>query len=194
MRSLALLLLTICVSLPAAVEPPSAARFRLLGEALLQAQAISGQWDKTQRDCAGFVRYLYRKSVPSSEPLWRTKEGALAPFLTAGELLAYNFDSISRGPQRDLIETGDLLAFHLPHKPPAEAFHLMVLLKPPAMAKDKTLVVYHNGGAGEDGQVRKVWLGDLVDGPPEWRPSSSNPRFLGTFRWKGWAERFSKGR
>src|SRR5438132_429162 len=45
-----------------------------------------------------------------------------------------------------------------------------------------------------DGQVRKVWLDDMREGPPEWRPDTSNPRFVGTFRWRGWSKRFSGGR
>lgn len=190
----AILLLTAAAAGAPLPESASAARFRLLGEALTQADQVSGQWDKSQRDCAGFVRYLYRKSVPSTEPLWRDRAGEAAIFLTAGDLLAYNFRPVGKEPRKDSFETGDLLAFHLPHKPPAEAFHLMVLLRPPGTATDKTLVVYHNGAEGKDGHVRKVWLDDLQSGPPEWRPSAANPRFLGTFRWRGWSERFSKGR
>lgn len=175
-------------------EPASAARFRILNEALSQAEQMTGSWDPAQRDCAGFVRFLYRRAVPTDTPLWSGSDGKPALFLTADELLAYNFSALDKAPKDDGIETGDLLAFHLPQKPPTEAFHLMVILRPPGMAKDKTLVVYHNGAAGEEGKVRKVWLDDLRNGPPEWRPSPQNPRFLGTFRWRGWSERFSKGR
>lgn len=178
----------------AVLEPASAGRFRLLGEALAQADRMTGQWDPGQRDCAGFVRYLYRKSIPGNEPLWRDRQQAPVLFLTAEDLLAYNFDPVSKVPAANILETGDLLAFHLAHKPPAEAWHLMVVLRPPGMATDKTLVIYHNGAEGKDGQVRKVWLDDLQQGPPEWRPAISNPRFAGVFRWRGWSERFSRGR
>lgn len=175
-------------------EPSAAVRFRFLNEALVQADQVTGKWDPAQRDCAGFVRYLYRRAVPADLPLWKGRDGQPALFLMADELLAYNFVPLDKVPKDDGIETGDLLAFHLPEKPPTEAFHLMVLLRPPGMATDRTLVVYHNGASGEDGKVRKVWLDDLRSGPPEWQPSARNPRFLGTFRWKGWADRFSKGR
>jgi uncharacterized protein len=175
-------------------EPASASRFRLLSQALAQADQITGDWDPSQRDCAGFVRFLYRKSVPSETPLWRDRNDQPALFLTAGDLLAYNFESLGLEPERDRIETGDLLAFHLPHKPPADAYHLMVLLRPPGMAADRTLVAYHNGSPAETGHVRKLWLDDLKAGPPEWRPTRNNPAFLGTFRWRGWTGRPSKGR
>ena len=190
---LALLLLPLAIGAPT-MESASAGRFRLLGEALAQAERITGQWDPGQRDCAGFVRYLYRKSVPGTDPLWLDRNKAPALFLSAEELLAYNFESLGKAPAAKTMETGDILAFHLAHKPPNEAWHLMLLLRPPGMATDRTLVVYHNGADGKEGQVRKVWLEDLQQGPPEWRPSVSNARFVGVFRWRGWSERFSKGR
>ncbi len=36
------------------------ARYRLLREALAQAEKITPDWHPDQRDCAGFVRYLWR--------------------------------------------------------------------------------------------------------------------------------------
>jgi uncharacterized protein YfaT (DUF1175 family) len=173
----------------AGAPPPkdvAAARFRLLNEALTQAESPRTDWDPAQRDCAGFIRLLFRKSLGTA-PLWKTKDGS-GPFASAGDLLAYNFARVSHAPRPDRLETGDLLAFHAPDKAPHDAWHLMVLLRPPGAAPERVLAVWHNGGSGADAAVRKVWLEDLETGPPEWRPSDSNPRFLGTFRWAGWKE------
>lgn len=170
-------------------EPADGARFRLLNEALTQAESPRADWDPGQRDCAGFVRFLYRKALGEKSDLWRDRTGAAASFVTAEELLGYNFSPVSRAPGKDRIETGDLLAFYNPEKPPADAWHLMLLLNPPGAAPDRVLVVYHNGAAGPEAAVRKVWLDDLFAGPPEWRPAASNPRFVGTFRWNGWRAR-----
>ena len=171
-----------------------AARFRLLNEALTQAESPRGDWDRGQRDCAGFVRFLYRKALGEKESLWRDRDGRAAPFVTAEELLGYNFSPVSRAPAKDRIDTGDLLAFYNPDKPPADAWHLMLLLRPPGATPDRVLVVYHNGATGPEAALRKVWLDDLLEGPPEWRPSASNARFLGTFRWNGWRARAQDAR
>lgn len=173
-----------------AAAPPSAddvasVRFRLLHEALAQAERPSADWDPGQRDCAGFVRLLFRKSTLSREALWTRKDGAKSSFLTADELLAYNFTPLARAVDRDRAETGDLLAFYDPEKPPQDAWHLVVVLRPPGTAPDRLLAVYHNGAAPPDGAVRKVWVDDLVAGPAAWRPIPENPRFLGAFRWNG---------
>lgn len=163
-----------------------AARFRLLNEALTQAESPRADWDPAQRDCAGFVRFLFRKSLDAAAPAWRHADGRTTPFASADELLAYNFTAVSRLPDPMRVETGDVLAFHAPDKPRADAWHLMVLLRPPGAAPGRVLAVWHNGASGPDAAVRKVWLDDLAAGPPEWRPARGNPRFLGTFRWNGW--------
>ena len=186
----ATVLLALGASAAAAAAPPDAeaARFRLLNEALTQAERPRADWDPAQRDCAGFVRLLFRKSLGKAATAWRVAGTDAAPFASAGDLLAYNFTPVSRATRASRVETGDLLAFHNLEKPRPEAWHLMVLLKPPGAAPGRVLAVWHNGAPGADGAVRKVWLEDLETGPPEWRPSADNPRFLGTFRWNGWAD------
>ena len=169
------------------------ARLRLLHEALTQAESPRRDWDPGQRDCAGFIRFLYRKALGRSAPLWRDREGSAAAFASAEDLIGYNFSPVARDPVPDRIETGDVLAFYNPDRAPADAWHLMMLLKPPGGVAERVLAVYHNGGAGADAAVRKVWLADLLAGPPEWRPTSSNPRFLGTFRFKEWARPAAQG-
>jgi uncharacterized protein YfaT (DUF1175 family) len=162
-------------------------RFRLVNEALAQAEQVSADWDPGQRDCAGLVRFLYRKTTGSRDPLWRRADGTRAHFVAADELVAYNFAPISRAPIAERVETGDLLAFYDPEKPREAAWHLMILLRPPATAPGRLLAIYHNGSTGLNGAVRKVWLDDLLVGPEEWRPQPGNPAFLGTFRWNGWS-------
>lgn len=192
MRALLVPLAALLASAALSREADDRARFRLLNEALTQAESPRADWDPGQRDCAGFVRFLYRKSLGEKDALWRDRNGNPASFVTAEELLGYNFSPVSRAPAKDRIETGDVLAFYNPNKPPADAWHLMLLLRPPGATPDRVLVLYHNGAAGPDAAVRKVWLDDLLTGPPEWRPAASNPRFLGTFRWNGWQERARK--
>ena len=160
-------------------------RYRILNEALAQAERPGADWDPGQRDCAGLVRLLFRKAVGAHEPLWLRADGSRVPLLTADELLAYNFVGTARTPEPDRLETGDVLAFFDAAKPPLDAWHLMILLRPPGTAPDRLLVVYHNGATGREAAVRKVWLEDLREGPAEWRPDAENPRFLGTFRWRG---------
>jgi len=163
-----------------------AARFRLLNEALTQAESPRADWDPGQRDCAGLVRFLFRKALGEKDALWRDRDGRAVPFASAEDLVGYNFSPVARAPEPDRVETGDLLAFYSSDKAPADAWHLMLLLRPPGAAPDRVLVVYHNGASGREAALRKVWLDDLLAGPPEWRPAASNPRFLGTFRWNGW--------
>jgi uncharacterized protein len=175
-------------ALAAAPSAPDASgpRFRLLNEALTQAEGPRSDWDPAQRDCAGFVRFLFRKALGKNAPAWRLAGGNTARFAPADELLAYNFTAISRAPEPARVETGDVLAFRNPEKPRTDAWHLIVLLRPPGAAPSRVLAVWHNGATGDAAAVRKVWLDDLASGPPEWRPLAENPRFVGTFRWNGW--------
>lgn len=181
-----LLVVALAASAPALPAPRSAETVRhiLRNEALTQAERPRADWDPGQRDCAGFVRFLFRKALGTNEPLWERHDGTRVSFLEAGELLAYNFEAVSREPDPGQLRTGDLLAFFDPGRPAGDAWHLMLLLEPPGTAPDRVLVVYHNGAAPPDGAVRQVWLADLLEGPAEWRPVSGNPLFLGTFRYR----------
>ena len=187
MRSPFLPVLLVAVAAASPERWAADVRYRIANEALAQAERVGAEWDPGQRDCAGFVRFLYRRATGSRTPLWRRADRSLAEYVAADELVAYNFTPISREPAKGAVATGDLLAFYDPGKPPSDAWHLMVVLTPPGTAPDRLLVVYHNGAPGPDAAVRKVWLDDLLTGPPEWRPVAANPSFIGTFRWNGWA-------
>jgi uncharacterized protein len=187
-----LLLLVAPRTAPAAVPSADVVRYRILNEALAQAERPSAAWDPGQRDCAGFVRYLFRRATGSQAPLWLRRDGTRGAFVKAEELLV-SFVPLERDVSPERVETGDLLAYFDESRPPADAFHLMVLLRPPGTAPGRLLAVYHNGATGPDAAVRKVWVDDLQSGPPEWRPVPGNPGFLGVFRWSGFASSSTKG-
>ena len=166
------------------------ARFRVLREALAQSEKITPDWNPDQRDCAGFVRHLWRKAVRGRAGGWRDSQGHEAAFLTASELVAYNFQAVAREPESSQLKTGDLLVYHLPEKRLEDSWHLMVVLEPPPGAPRIPLVIYHNGGHAGQAQVRKVRLTELQDSKlGAWVPSKANPRFMGVYRWKEWIPR-----
>ncbi len=160
-------------------------RLRMLGKALEQSEKITIEWDPKQRDCAGFVRFLFRVSATGTSKMWVNRKGDHVDYLSADELIAYNFDSISPQVSEEQVETGDLLVYYNPQKKPEDAWHLMVLLKPPPGSKKEILAIYHNGAQGHDAAIKKVWFGDLF-GALEWKPWTQNPRFKGVYRWKNW--------
>ncbi len=163
------------------------ARYRLLREALAQSEHITPDWNPDQRDCAGFVRHLWRKAIRGRAGGWKDSRGRDAAFLTASELVAHNFDSVAREPDAAALKTGDLLVYHLPERRAEDSWHLMVVLEPPPGAPRIPLVIYHNGAHGAQAQVRKVRLTELQDSHlGAWIPRASNPRFLGVYRWKSW--------
>jgi uncharacterized protein YfaT (DUF1175 family) len=159
---------------------------RLLRVALEQAEHPSGYWDAGQRDCAGFVRFVYYRSLGPAAKKWWDAQGRLKDFASAEDLVHYNFRFLSREIDASLIRNGDLLAFYSEDKPFKDRWHLMLALKSPYSARS-LLFIYHNGAEGEQAAVRKVELSELMNVPGgEWRPEASNPRFRGVYRWKGW--------
>lgn len=156
---------------------------RLTGLALEQSEAISKIWEPQQRDCAGFVRFLYREAVTGRAEMWKNSEGKNVAFLTGRDLIQNNFAPV----KDDSLETGDVLLFNRPNQPASDAWHMMVVLKSPHEFQKRLLVIYHNGEKGLGGAIRKVWWEDLRNSPfSEWRPEKSNPNYVGHYRWKGW--------
>ena len=79
---------------------------------------------------------------------------------------------------------GDLLFFR--QRAGHEPFHSMIYLGSSQMRPDgKRYVLYHTGPDGGDpGEIKRLTIQELMDFPqPEWRPSPSNPAFLGVARW-----------
>ena len=163
-------------------------RHKLMEVALAQTKGFSGYWDPAQRDCAGFVRFIFRSAVPSAQPLWIDRASKPAAFVSAAELVAYNFRKQSDVFDESKIKTGDLLVFHRPDRKPEDAWHLMVVLAPPPYGPPQWLAIYHNGDrTPEGGALRVVALNDLQSTVhTEWRPDPKNSSFRGVFRWNGW--------
>ncbi len=165
----------------------SFARHRLLETALQQATEMSGYWDPGQRDCAGFVRFVYRQAVLGPAEIWRDRANQLRAFVSASELVAYNFTKISDLISPSAMATGDLLVYYRTGRRPEDSWHVMVLLKPPSGVRQEWLAAYHNGVVGPEGQVRIVSLKDLSSTVhSEWRPIGENLSFKGVYRWNQW--------
>ncbi len=176
------------------VENIERARLKLVKLALEQSEQFSNRWQPDQRDCAGFVRFLYRDAVVGNSEIWLNKELKPAAFVTAKELIAYNFERIEiQGNLEDAVaqgqvRSGDVLVFHRPHQKRVEdEWHLMIALQSPFGHQKEMIWTYHNGEMGPQGEVRKVSISDLSSSPfSEWRPTVQNPNFYGIYRWKEW--------
>jgi uncharacterized protein YfaT (DUF1175 family) len=165
-----------------------ASRLRIMRLALQQSYHMTASWDPAQRDCAGFVRFLYREAGLLKQRGWVDRSGTAQSYVGADELLAYNFAPLNLSPDDSRVQTGDVIAYYNPAKKPSEAWHIMVLVKSPPMGSERVMAIYHNGESGVGGTVKRVWLDDLMATPiAEWRPRHENSRYLGTFRWRGWS-------
>jgi hypothetical protein len=132
---------------------------------------------------------------PLGEKLFRTDFGAFqesdlaggkfSEFADARTLKNFNCVLVSRDRRR--AEQGDLLFFHQPwvQKFP---YHVMIFLGDSKLSDEQSSdwVVYHTGASPTDeGTVKKVELSVLDHHPnPRWRPTETNPNFLGYFRLK----------
>ncbi len=151
--------------------------------ALSQAQRMSHDWEPKQRDCAGLVRYLFRKAVFTSTQRWKNSQGEEVPYVGASELVNYNFRFLGRDPDELELQTGDLIVYYRHDRRFEDAWHLMVYLAPPPFKGD-SLVIYHNGERSEKGEVRKVsWHELQSEHAREWRVHANNPVFKGIYRW-----------
>jgi len=105
--------------------------------------------------------------------------GAFAQFADAHTLRRYNTKFLSRDVSQ--AEPGDLLFYR--QEDSDMPFHSMIYLGESQLRPDGGLyVVYHTGP--EQGEIRRWTIQELLRYPqPEWRPVSSNPGFLGVFRW-----------
>jgi uncharacterized protein YfaT (DUF1175 family) len=108
--------------------------------------------------------------------------GAFAQFADAKTLVERNAFLVSRDVRQAL--PGDLLFYRQFGQ--SSPWHSMIVTRVGTAAE----VVYHTGpdhgrtGHGGLGVVRRVALAELLDHPqPQWRPTASNPNFLGVYRW-----------
>jgi uncharacterized protein len=174
-------------------EPEPALRRLIAETAVEQARRMDPAWEEKQRDCAGLVRFAYRRAFSQLDParvsagLFRDASGGPLQFADAGTLLRGSFAPLGRDEAaRRAIRSGDLAAFAR-EEDGAPVFHLMLLVVPDDPAHAPALVVYHPGERGA--QVRMGRLEDLArDAPAGWRPVPENPLFLGFFRFKEWTQ------
>ena len=104
-------------------------------------------------------------------------DGAFAQFADAKTLVERNAYLVSRDARAAL--PGDLLMYRQFGQ--SSPWHSMIVNRTGGEAE----VVYDTGpDHGQPGELRRVALGELLEHPePQWRPVSSNPNFLGVYRW-----------
>ncbi|HEY1730985.1 MAG TPA: DUF1175 family protein [Terriglobales bacterium] len=110
------------------------------------------------------------------------RNGAFAEFANAETL--WRFDTFSVGRALSRARPGDLLFFrqdggHMP-------FHAMIYLGHSQVEPgSEQFVVYHTGPNGDSkGIIKRLSVAELLNYPdPRWRPVTSNPAFLGVYRW-----------
>jgi uncharacterized protein YfaT (DUF1175 family) len=159
-------------------------RVNLAKLALKQSLKLSHDWDKSQHDCAGFIRYLFRKSVFKQGSFFKDRKGEPASYLSAKDLINYNFNLVTKD-NFDLLKTGDVLAFYRKGVRINDSWHLMVVVNDVLKRSKKKLLVYHNGKReGGKENIKKVWLKDLQQlDAGAFQASITNENFLGVYRW-----------
>lgn len=160
--------------------------------ALAQVKKMDPSWSAEQRDCAGLVRFAYRRAFRTVNPdrpdmkLWRDRQGQPADFADAESLVQHSFTLLGRGEETmNQVKSGDLVVYRRGSEDELPIYHLMLVVAPADRAHAATLVVYHTGQP--QGEMRVGTLRDLVEqAPAEWRPVPSNNSFLGFYRFKDW--------
>jgi uncharacterized protein YfaT (DUF1175 family) len=170
------------------VEEQSYYKMNIIRVALQQAEKPSVNWEPQQRDCAGFVRYVYKTALNTTSPLWQSwKEGEKLPYANAELLVSKNFSKIADEIDPS-IKTGDILVFRRDGQKKEDQWHLMLVMESP-WEQNKLLVTYHNGARDETGGVRKLWMSDLLEAEQaEWKPVKDNKNFVGVYRWNAWSK------
>jgi uncharacterized protein YfaT (DUF1175 family) len=110
------------------------------------------------------------------------RDGAFAQFADVETLWRHNTHFVGRDLSR--ARPGDLLFFRQDGQ--RMPFHAMIFVGPSQIELGKEpYVVYHTGPSGRSaGEIRRVALAQLLNYPDaRWRPISSNPGFLGVYRW-----------
>ena len=135
----------------------------------------------------GTVRQYQYPHTPLGAALFRVRaEGdsaaSFAEFADAKTLMRLNTVRVDR--RIESAAPGDLLFFHAPDQ--RFPYHVMVYLGASRVQNDTgPFVVYHTGPERESaGEVRRPSVDELRRHPnPQWRPTETNPHFLGVFRW-----------
>jgi uncharacterized protein len=110
------------------------------------------------------------------------ENGAFAQFADVETLWRHNTFSVGRSLAR--ARPGDLLFFR--QDAGRMPFHAMIFLGHSQVeASSEQFVVYHTGPSGPlPGEIRRLSIAQLLNYPDaRWRPVTSNPGFLGIYRW-----------
>lgn len=170
------------------IEDQSFYKINIIRVALEQSEKPSPYWEPQQRDCAGFVRFVYKSALNTKAPLWTPWEGSeRIPYANAELLVSKSFSKVSDGID-DSMKTGDLLVFRREGQKKEDQWHLMMVMESP-WEQNKWLVTYHNGARDESGGVKKLWMRDLIETEQsDWKPIKANKNFVGVYRWNAWAK------
>lgn len=151
------------------------------------------RWDKSQHDCAGFVRYVFAEALAEHPESFRERYPAvraLARPAEPGELrtvrifwlqnnttlpgLLTKFRFMSRDLAWEELKTGDILYFESAE---LKIRHIMLVVRP----GKELFLVYHTGDERDKVLVRTPE--DLIrHEQPHWHPNKSNPAFRGYYR------------
>ena len=107
---------------------------------------------------------------------------AFAQFADVETLWRYN--TFFTGRDLSHARPGDLLFFRQDGQ--KMQFHAMIFLgRSQIETSSEQFVIYHTGPAGKSaGEIRRWSVAELMNYPEaRWRPISSNPAFLGVYRW-----------
>ena len=113
-----------------------------------------------------------------------TDTGAFAQFADAhAPLVERNAFLVTRDAHQ--AQPGDLLFYRQFGQ--SSPWHSMIVTRiagQPAVVYDTGPSVHSDRAQTQPGELRRVTLAELLDHPqPQWRPVSSNPNFLGVYRW-----------
>lgn len=138
------------------------------------------------------VRKYHYPHTPLGATLFRVRPGpwlpvdlhrkAFAEFADAETLQRWNTFFIS--PEIARAQPGDLLFYR--RTTDHTTFHSIIFLgRSQITAGNTRYVVYDTGPEGtKTGEIRRLSMDQLLHFPdPQWRPESTNPSFLGVFRW-----------
>ena len=170
----------------------------------------SPAWEKSQRDCAGLVRFAYRESLKLHDPAWTSKTGITDTkdlpqisefFYPEIPLLGVKIFKIKEGEADDTSTFGefadaatlmhlnmDFISKDLSHAERGDV--LFFSINSGNSFSYHTMIVtekypgirliYHTGGNGIVKRVNAAYLSESA----VFRPVESNKNFLGVFRFK----------
>jgi uncharacterized protein YfaT (DUF1175 family) len=140
----------------------------------------------------GEVRQYHYPHTPLAASIFRVREGSFqsadlsdgtfAEFADAKTL--WRDDAYSLGRDLARARPGDLLFFRQAEG--HTTYHAMIFLGHSQVEPGpEEYFVYHTGPQGKDpGEIRRLTVAELMNFPDaRWRPVSSNPSFLGVYRW-----------